>query len=72
MSFFLNEKNHLCQEGETQDEDGNWISQAWCLADNAESTEWIQMPVSGKEQLELMETLPAKIISSMIKANKVN
>ena len=70
MSLFLNENNHLCQEGETF-EDGILISQAWCLAD-IDSTEWNQMRSFSTGQWKIIGTLPAKIISSMVKASKGN
>ena len=68
--FFLNANNHLCKEGEMLDEE-NTVRKVFCLADLAESAEWIQTPlVSATVQLTLMGTLSAKIISSMIKANQ--
>ena len=69
--FFLNENNHLCLDGDMFKGNSTWIRQMWCLADFAESTEWIQMPqFFDTPQLQLIGTLPAKIITSMITTNK--
>ena len=72
-TIVLNSKNHLCMDGKIRDDDRNWSTHLWCLADLDEATEWIQMPtVYGTDQLKLIGTLPAKIISSMVTAPAVS
>ena len=61
--LFLSANNYLCIE------EVFYTSEVRCLADMAESTVWNRMETPPTDGKELIGTLPAKIISTMITAN---
>ena len=68
--FFFGANNHLCLEGRVPRSINTW--QQWCLGDPAESTVWSMLETPHMGRNTPLGTLSAKIISSMVEANKGN